>query len=83
MRKFATIAAGTALAAGVVLVPAAGFASAATTHSAAAKAPVTQVHPRDVTAWQCEELGGGVFPDWYSPSGYVCVGGWANGEIVW
>lgn len=84
MKKLAMFVGGTALAAGVVLVPV-GAASAATTTSTTrtAAAPVTSVHPQDVFNWQCEEAGGYVAYDAYSPSGYVCVGGWYNGEVVW
>jgi hypothetical protein len=80
MRKIATITAGTALAAGIALVPAAGFASAATTHSAATHTSVTQVHPRG-SIYGCIEGGGEVL--FIEPGYGICVGGWEDGQPVW
>ncbi|MBS2534743.1 hypothetical protein KGQ20_18395 [Catenulispora sp. NF23] len=77
MRKIATIAAGAALAAGVVLVPVA-TASAAT--SAAASSPVTNVHPR-VSLYDCIVSGGQVLE--LSPGYGYCVGGYLDGQPVW
>lgn len=83
MKKLAMFVGGTALAAGVVLVPV-GAASAATTSSThTAVASVTSVHPQDVSAWECEAYGGFVEYDAWSPSGYVCIGGYFHGEVVW
>ncbi|WP_194895035.1 hypothetical protein [Catenulispora pinisilvae] len=77
MRKIATIAAGAALAAGVVLVPVA-TASAAT--SATASPPVTNVHPR-VSLYDCIASGGQVLE--LQPGYGICLGGPLDGQPVW
>lgn len=80
MRKIATIAAGAAFTAGVLLVPAAGFASATTTKSGAtASSPVTLVHPR-VSPWECEAGGGVVL---FVSDSIVCIGGYFDDVPVW
>lgn len=83
MKKLAMFVGGTALAAGVVLVPV-GAASAAATHSSTTAVRATHVSPRDVIpAEVCYAGDGYVAYDEYSPTGYVCVGGWYNGVPVW
>jgi hypothetical protein len=75
MRKLAMLAVGATLAAGVVLVPAAGTATAATSSS-----PVTQVQPQ-VSLYDCISSGGQVRV--IEPGYGICVGGALDGQPVW
>ncbi|MEY9934211.1 hypothetical protein ABH926_008875 [Catenulispora sp. GP43] len=75
MRKLAMLAVGTTFAAGLVLVPAAGAATAAT-----AGPPVTDVQPR-VSLYDCVISGGQVRE--IEPGLGICVGGALDGQPVW